>query len=383
MHKGAAWLSFPGGLGIIFVTRRRNVNEKSLGYLLAIGVALSFLALQPLMDATTTPVSTLVVKMDSDATVDAAANTLKAYLPHAVVVEHNTMSALLMSLHPIQHVILVGHGFEEGVATNEGLMTWRDYAAAIALYSASAYYLLNCRSAKVQSELPTAINDRVLLSFGLDIDARIAAMLTSLTIHALNYNLDEAMVVFDALQSLASDILTGIVRALPLGYVPYMYRMGWNELGHWIIEIVKVVLPMVIGPLIKVIASKLGTIGSKVWAKIGPRLSSSSSEASRLSRIIKALKSFWTNWGDAIGLAWEIFGFFSDYLDFIIAAITESLTWYEALLYAASLVATLVGLFVTGGWSTVLTIVASIWDVYLIIRGLYYDWNDYGDVPYT
>jgi hypothetical protein len=358
------------------------VNEKSLGYLLAFGVVLSFLVLQPLMDATTTPVSTLVVKMDDDAIVDAAANTLKGYLPNAVVVEHNTLSALLMSLHPIQHVILVGHGFAEGVATNEGLMAWRDYAAAIALYSASAYYLLNCHSANVQSELPTAIADRVLLSFGFDIDARVAALLASLTILALNGQLDEALAVFDALSDLANDILTGIVRVFPLGYVPYMYRLGWNELGHWIIEIVKVVLPMVIGPLIKVIAPKLASIGGKVWSKISARLGRSSSEASRLSKIINSLKNFWTNWGDAINLAWGLFGFFQDYIDYIIAAIMESLTWWEALIYAASLTATLIGLFVTGVWSTVLTIVASIWDVYLIIRGLYYDWSDYGDIPY-
>jgi hypothetical protein len=359
------------------------MNEKSLGYLLAVGVVLSFLVMQPLNDATATPVSTLVVKMGDGANVDAAANTLTTYLPNAVVVEHNTLSALLMSFHPIQHVILVGHGFEEGIATNEGLMTWRDYATAIALYDASAYYLLNCRSTKVMPELSTTIEERVLLAFGIDIDARIAAMLASLTILALNHNYDQAMAVFEALGSLANEILSGLVSAMPLGYVPYMYRLGWNELGHWIIEIVKVVLPMVIGPLIKVLASKLGTIGSKVWSKIGARLKSSSSEASRLSRIIKALKGFWTNWGDAIGLAWEIFGFFSDYLDFIVAAITESLTWYEYIIYGASIAATLIGLFVTGGWSTVLTIVASIWDVYLIIRGLYYDWNDYGDVPYV
>ncbi|MFX0115691.1 MAG: hypothetical protein ACFFB3_14170 [Candidatus Hodarchaeota archaeon] len=354
-----------------------------MGYLLAFGVVLSFLVMQPLSDATTTPVSTLVVKMGDGTNVDAAANTLTAYLPNAVVVEHNTLSALMMSFHPIQNVILVGHGFEEGIATNEGVMAWRDYAAAIALYGASAYYLLNCRSALVMPELPTAIENRVLLSFGLDIDARVAAMLASLTILALNHNYDKAMAVFEALGSLANKILSGLVGVMPLGYVPYMYRMGWTELGHWIIEIVKVVLPMVIGPLLKVLASKLGKIGSKVWAKISSKIGRSSSEASRLSIIIKALKGFWTNWGDAIKLAWGLFGFFKDYISYVIEAIMGSLTWWEALIYAASLAATLIGLFVSGGWSTVLTIVASIWDVYLIIRGLYYDWNDYGDVPYA
>lgn len=320
--------------------------------------------------------------MGDDANVDAAANTLKAYLPNAVVVEHSTLSALLMSFHPIQNVILVGHGFEEGVATKEGLMTWRDYATAIALYSASAYYLLNCQSAKVMSKLPTFIEDRVLLSFVTDIDARVAALLASLTILALNGNFDKTLAVFEALRSLASEILTGIVRVLPLGYVPYMYRLGWNELGHWIIEIVKVILPMVIGPLIKVIAPKLTTIGGKIWSKISSRLGRSSSEAGRLSRIITSLKGFWTNWGETINLAWGLFGFFQDYMGYIIAAITQSLTWWEALIYGASLIASLIGLFVTSGWSTVLTIVASIWDVYCIIRGLFYDWNDYGDTYY-
>ena len=76
-------------------------------------------------------------------------------------------------------------------------------------------------------------------------------------------------------------------------------------------------------------------------------------------------------------------GFFFDYFDYLWAAISGSLTWWEALIWGASLLATIVGLFVTGGWSTVLTIAASAWDIYKLVGGIYIDWNDYGDYPYT
>lgn len=288
-----------------------------------------------------------------------------------------------MRFHPIQQIIFVGHGYDYGIMTKDGPLSWAKYAEIISLYSASAYHLLNCNSNKALSELPTVIKDRIAVAFGLDIDARIAALISCLTVHVLRGDASSALTVYNRLTSVAEGIMTGILQYLSLGYIPYMYRMGWNELGYWIVEIVLVVLPMVIGPLLKVIAKKLVTIGSGFWTRLMQKLGRSTSEVGRLGRLVSKLSTFWTNWGDFINMAWELFGFFRDYFDYLWAATTAALTWLDLLIWGASLLAQFLAIFVTGGWSTVLTIAAMAWDVYRLIGGIYRDFNDYGDYPYT
>jgi hypothetical protein len=347
-------------------------------------VFFSFSLVQPVSEAFATPIPTLVVKLDSkDSAIQSATTILSTHLPGAVIVKHKSFSEFLMRFHPIQQVIFVGHGYDYGVMTKDGLLSWVKYAEIISLYSASAYHLLNCNSNKVLSELPTVIKDRVAVAFGLDIDARIAALISSLTVHVLRRDVSSALTVYDKLTSVAEGIMTSILQYLPLGYIPNLHRMGWTELGYWIVEIVLVVLPMVIGPLLKVIAKKLVKIGGGLWTRLMQRLGRSTTEVGRLGRLISKLSTFWTNWGDFINMAWGLFSFFRDYFDYLWAATTAALSWLDLLIWGVSLLAQFVCIFVTGGWSTVLTIVSMAWDVYRLIGGIYTDLIDYGDYPYT
>jgi len=167
------------------------------------------------------PITTpLVVKMDNSSGVNIAADTLKENIPSTLIVDYSSPAYYLAIWRAYAGVIWVGHGSQEGVQTQQGLLAWDALAARVEA-TPSKDMVLACYSAAILSYTPVG---NVPVSFKGEIDAKLGALIIAYDLTGSKATLVKAFQQF-------ADILSEKVQPAPL-LAPGEYYV-WNYLTNF------------------------------------------------------------------------------------------------------------------------------------------------------
>jgi len=150
--------------------------------------------------------SRVIVKMDNSYSVNLASGTLKENMPDAMIVDYNSPAYFLVIWRAYGGVVWVGHGSQEGVNTEQGLLSWETLAARVES-TPSKDVVLACYSAAILSYVSRSL---VTISFKGDIDARMGALVVS-------YLLTGSPTIILQATQLAEALMTGKTVATTLG----------------------------------------------------------------------------------------------------------------------------------------------------------------------
>ena len=210
------------------------------------------------------------VQLARDNTINKASTVLEENMPGINVIEYGSFRYALIAHRIVTPTVWIGHGDENGIATNDEQISWREFSEEIARTPTSDV-ILACHSSELLTQ--TTLTDKDAFTFKGEIDATIGALITA-------YLLTKSDSVFDELLNHASSIMGHEANFEPLyidmgdigGGTPdpdpdptpsidcpstyqaatsdYSYvfaKLSGVELAYWIIMLVILIFDLVVG----------------------------------------------------------------------------------------------------------------------------------------
>jgi hypothetical protein len=357
----------------------KNVLKTASPFLLGLIIVTNFVVVSPISIGFSIPRTVVIMKLNNDHTVDIAINQLKEEFPSSIIIDYNSLEGFFFTFSPIGALIFVGHGTNKGVkVTDNKLLEWSDYADTVQKYNAKAVYLLNCHSNRVRPYITDQTKNKNIVTFSDRIDATIGTLLTSMLVHT---SLNHKEKVYDNINKIGKrldDLQAGKAQCHPLG------KLYQKEIAYWLTELIITVLMTIV---FTALGAFLKYLGKQLWGKISGKflVKAAGAAASRLSAIKSSIIAFKLGHVTAASVLYAVGRLFTWSPSRLIAAICESMSWVDWLIwgaaFAAGIIVSIVASVVTSGanWAVTLGLLAG--DLLRIACGLYVDF-DSGSTPH-
>lgn len=189
------------------------------------------LALNPAMsNGLNTPRNTVVLKLSNDAAINLATETFVNENPDSIVITYGTWKAAYTLSSVIVNLVIIGHGFDEGVQIQNNIVSWSNYGRMINGINSLNTVLLNCQSSKV-----VGVNKVNVFTFPSSVDARVGSFLASYVVNRNNINFDLNN-AFDKIVNVLYEIFTGNLLEENLGV------FGGSEAVYYIMTIITMLI---------------------------------------------------------------------------------------------------------------------------------------------
>lgn len=132
---------------------------RKIGILTIICLISSILFIQAL---TTSVPGTIAIQLDRDDTVISTSKTLQENVPGISIIDYDSFKFHLVSQRVLQPIVWIGHGNEEGISTNNELITWTAFSQEIER-SQSQDIVLSCHSDEIIQQTTLTENDVIIL----------------------------------------------------------------------------------------------------------------------------------------------------------------------------------------------------------------------------
>lgn len=182
-------------------------GERNLKRKVQISLVISIIVGMTIITALSNPVpGTFAIQLEKDDSINAASEVLKSNIPGISFIEYKSFKYDLIAHRIIAPSVWIGHGDEEGIATEEELLSWDDFSQEISLTPANDI-VLACHSGNLLEQ--TSLTQKDVFTFNGEIDATFGALVTALLI-TKNENL------FDTAIDHINALYTGQVQFNPL-----------------------------------------------------------------------------------------------------------------------------------------------------------------------
>jgi hypothetical protein len=190
----------------------------------------------PLVTAMGTQKDTVIVQLSDDHAVITSTDVILEKNPGAKVVTYGTFEAYLTLASPINNLVIIGHGAEDGVLVQDDLTSWENYADIVDHMGAREKILLSCESVRAKEYLET---DNVF-TFTSAIDARMGGLVANMVISQKQPN-SNFVGSIDELFTLNDDLASGKIAPINLyfdiggggGGTPTAY-FSTTEKNYWL-----------------------------------------------------------------------------------------------------------------------------------------------------
>ena len=142
-----------------------------------ISLVLSIIVGMTVIAALSTPVpGTFAIRLENDDSVANASEVLESTVPGISVIEYKSLKYDLLSHRIVNPIVWIGHGNEEGIATENELISWSDFSDEIS-NTLSNDIVLACHSSNLIEQ--TTLTDQDVFTFNGEIDSKFGALVTA------------------------------------------------------------------------------------------------------------------------------------------------------------------------------------------------------------